>query len=66
MGCLFRGGLLSITFSGAIEEAWELQASDDLSEWTSLGNLSSTNLHSEFVDEDNAGLSRRFYRAVRE
>ncbi len=58
-------GLLSITFSGAIEEARELQASGDLSEWTSLGDLSRTNLHSGFVDEESTGLVRRFYRAVR-
>jgi len=60
------GGDVRIRFVGVPGREYEIQATEDLSEWTKIGTAiaDSVGLY-EFIDEDAGNFDQRFYRAVR-
>ena len=57
-------GNLNLFLGGTTGFTYQIQASPDLTNWTSLTNIFNTNGTIQFVDTNTANLSGRFYRAV--
>jgi hypothetical protein len=56
-------GTCALTLEGAAGHTWELDASSDLVNWSSLTNLLSTNSILQYIDQDATKYPARFYRA---
>ena len=59
-----RGCAFGLTLSAALGQQWEIQGTTDLSNWTSLGTVSTTNGLAVFIDRQATNLNDRFYRAA--
>ena len=57
-------GSLQLRLTGSLGLAYEIQASTNLSAWTSLGTITNTSRTMQFVDPTAANQPQRFYRAV--
>jgi hypothetical protein len=60
----WTNGVFSLNLSAPLGGQWELQASTDLLNWTSLGTITITNIPMPFVDTGARNFQQRFYRAV--
>jgi uncharacterized repeat protein (TIGR01451 family) len=61
-----NGGLVEITVTGEPNMSYILQASTDLSSWTSVSTNTATGGTFKYVDPNSQTISHRFYRAVRQ
>ncbi|MGA2247651.1 MAG: fibronectin type III domain-containing protein [Verrucomicrobiota bacterium] len=60
------GGPLSLSFPVAPGHWYEIQATTDLEDWTSIwqSDVMTTNAWAQFTDPDTASFAQRFYRLV--
>jgi hypothetical protein len=57
-------GVFAFSLSAPLGGQWQVQASTDLLNWTSLGTLTITNTPLPFVDTGATNFQQRFYRTV--
>jgi hypothetical protein len=59
-------GVPQIGLKGGRNLQYQIEASDDLASWASIGTLTITNLDGtvKIIDTNAPGLNRRFYRAA--
>ena len=60
----WTNGAFGLSLSAPLGGKWDLQASTNLLDWTTLGTLTITNSQMPFLDPGAADLRQRFYRAV--
>jgi len=59
----FQIGAFKMGITGKAGQRYAVQGTSDFSTWTTLATLTNTTGTVEFVDDTNAGVSHRFYRA---
>jgi ABC-type arginine transport system ATPase subunit len=60
----WTNGAFGLSLLAPLGGKWDLQASTNLLDWTTLGTLTITNSQMPFLDTSAAHLRQRFYRAV--
>ncbi len=55
---------MAVTIAGALGDTWQIQASTDLLNWSTLSTVTITNVPMQFLDEGATNLPHRFYRGV--
>ena len=58
------GGQVHFTITGQADRRYQVQASENLTDWQELATVLATNNTVEFLDDSSAGLSGRFFRTV--